>query len=212
MSSDQNSFEILRPFGPRIIKSKIPDSIVNKLNDYVDHVVKDKKKSNELNVGNLLAGNVTQEFSLEKDFIIGSGWGDFLGQVVSQSIKGLMKKQIKKFHINSSWIVRQFENEYNPLHNHSGHLSGVGYLKVPESFGGTSQDKGDRRNKNGKLVFAHGNQNFLSSALESVTPKVGEVFIFPSYLLHLVNPFYDTKEERRSVSFNALIDDDIYKN
>ena len=35
----------------------------------------------------------------------------------------------------STWIVRQFENDYNPVHVHSGHISGVGYLKVPKNLG-----------------------------------------------------------------------------
>ena len=33
---------------------------------------------------------------------------------------------------------------------------------------------------------------------------------FPNYLMHTVFPFKDTKEERRSISFNAKIDDNIY--
>ena len=45
--------------------------------------------------------------------------------------------------ITESWIVRQFQNEYNPLHLHSGHISGVGYLKVPKNMGETFQ-----KNKN----------------------------------------------------------------
>ena len=38
-------------------------------------------------------------------------------------------QEIKKFEIIDSWIVRQFENEYNPAHVHGGHVSGAGYLK-----------------------------------------------------------------------------------
>ena len=37
--------------------------------------------------------------------------------------------------IDSGWFVRQFENEYNPLHIHTGgRLSCVGYLKLPEGI------------------------------------------------------------------------------
>ena len=40
--------------------------------------------------------------------------------------------KITKFNLIDSWVVRQFKNEYNPIHWHSGHISGVGYLKVPK--------------------------------------------------------------------------------
>ena len=49
-------------------------------------------------------------------------------------------KKISKFIINETWVVRQFENDYNPIHWHSGHVSGVGYLKVPKILGQESKD------------------------------------------------------------------------
>jgi hypothetical protein len=41
-------------------------------------------------------------------------------------------KKISKIKIKNFWIVRQFNNEYNPVHFHDGHISGVGYLKIPK--------------------------------------------------------------------------------
>ena len=40
-------------------------------------------------------------------------------------------------------------------------------------------------------------------------PQVGKIFIFPNYLMHSVNPFYG-EGERRSISFNAMVDEEIY--
>ena len=38
--------------------------------------------------------------------------------------------------INSAWIVSQYANEYNPLHNHNGcDISAVIYLKCPDVKG-----------------------------------------------------------------------------
>ena len=37
--------------------------------------------------------------------------------------------------IMSGWYVRQFENEYNPLHVHTGcQISCVGYLALPDGW------------------------------------------------------------------------------
>ena len=43
-----------------------------------------------------------------------------------------------------------------------------------------------------------------------IKPKVGDFYFFPHYLMHAVYPFQGTNEERRSISFNALIDNEIY--
>ena len=114
-----------------------------------------------------------------------------------------------KFTLIGSWVVRQFQNEYNPLHYHGGHISGVGYLKVPKSLGGTFQ-KDKRNNNNGEIHLVHGSKQFLSDANFKIKPKVGNFYYFPNYLLHTVYPFYAENEERRSISFNAKIDEDIY--
>ncbi len=119
------------------------------------------------------------------------------------------RKKIQKFNVSSSWVVRQFENEYNPLHLHGGHISGVGYLKLPNNFGETFQ-KNKTNNYNGKIALVHGAQMFNCNSTFNVQPKVGDLYFFPNYLLHTVYPFYNSNEERRSISFNATIDENIY--
>ena len=127
--------KVIRPFGPSVAKVTIPTNILNKLNIYVDKIVSDEKKSNQLDHGNDLVGDVTQEFNLEKNMIKEIGWDKFLKDSVKEWIKFDTKENISKFEIDYSWIVRQFKNEYNPTHWHSGHISGAGFLKVPVSLG-----------------------------------------------------------------------------
>ena len=117
-------------------------------------------------------------------------------------------RDISKFEILQTWIVRQFENEYNPMHYHGGHLSGAGYIKLPENFGESFQ-KNKKNNLNGHINFSYGVRHFLSNGHVTFKPKVGDFYLFPNYLYHSVNPFFGSGE-RRSISFNALIDDHIY--
>ena len=212
MSEEIIKFKVLKIFGPQIIKTRIPKIIIESMNNYTLEVLNNQKKSKELDAGNTLAGNVTQEFLLEESWIKNSGWLNFLYSLSNDVMKILLKKEIKQFNITSSWIVRQFQNEYNPLHNHSGHLSDVGYLKVPSNFGDTIQKKDAFRNKNGQITFAHGSKQFLCDATIDIIPEVGDLYLFPSYLLHAVNPYYNSNEERRSVSFNAIVDENISQN
>ncbi len=208
MSSEIN-FQFIRPFGPVICKVTMPKDIIENLNDYVDQIIKDEKKGKELNHGKNLAGNVQQEFRLEKDFIEKSRWGIFLSSCAKAWIKQVLNEEISKFQLISTWIVRQFQNDYNPIHTHGGHLSGVGYLKIPKNFGEYHQ-KDKVNNQNGKLALVHGSKMFMQESTYVVTPKVGDFYFFPNYLMHTVYPFTGTDEERRSVSFNAMIDDDIF--
>ena len=59
-------YKNIKIFGPAVLKVKIPNEIIKNLNDYVDEVVKDKEKSKNFNLGESLAGDVTQEFFFRK--------------------------------------------------------------------------------------------------------------------------------------------------
>ena len=203
-------FEIIKNFGPSVFKVKIPDEIVEKLNGYVDKIVEDKKRSETLNHGKGLAGDVTQEFKLEKNFMLEVGWGNFLAKCVSKWVELETGKKITKFEMGNSWIVRQFKNEYNPTHWHDRHISGAGFLKLPSTFGKHVQDKGEKKYLGGNLQLIHGSRMFLCHSTITIEPQIGDFYFFPNYLMHTVFPFKDTKEERRSISFNAKIDDNIY--
>ena len=66
--SDDN-FEIIKHFGPSIIKTKIPTKMVEEINKYVDEMSENKEKLKKLDHGDNLVADVTQEFRLEKEFM-----------------------------------------------------------------------------------------------------------------------------------------------
>ena len=206
------SIQLIRAFGPTIAKIKIPEQMVISLNNYVDNLITDKKKSKELSAGANLAGDVTQEFKLEKEFSQKVGWLDLISKGVFQWIKMSTNQNIKEFKMIDSWIVRQFQNEYNPVHMHGGHVSGAGFLKVPNTLGKYVQDEkiGVKHYAGGTLNLIHGSKQFLSKSTFQIRPEVGDFYFFPNYMMHTVYPFKDSDEERRSISFNAFVDQSIY--
>jgi hypothetical protein len=204
----ENRIDLLKPFGPWIAKINIPDDILLKLNNYVDQIIIDEEKSKEQDFGKKLAGNVKQELELDENFRKKSGWDDLLKKASSKWMEVALKKKISEFNIIDTWVVRQFANEYNPIHFHSGHISGAGFLKLPNDFGKTTQE--GKINQNGSLTLVHGSKQFLSTSMYTITPKVGDFYLFPHYLMHMVYPFYGNNEERRSISFNAKIDENIF--
>ncbi len=203
-------YKNLRVLGPAVLRVKIPDKIIKKLNEYIDNTIKNKSKAEKLNYGEKLVGDVTQEFLLEIEFVKSSGWLDFLGNCSKIYTELNEGKKINKFNLLDTWVVRQFKNEYNPTHWHGGHISGAGFLKVPKILGDSVQKKKDINYRGGNLQLIHGSRMFTCPSTYNIIPEVGDFYLFPNYLMHTVFPFKGTDEERRSISFNATIDDEIY--
>ena len=102
----------------------------------------------------------------------------------------------KSINIDSCWVVRQYESEYNPVHSHNGDVSGVLYLKFPQ----------DRKSgKDGSITFVNSPTFFLNRGHLTLIPEIGSIFLFPSYVLHTVYPIRENQEERRCIAFNASL-------
>ena len=195
--------KILSPFGPKIAKLKLPQFLIKKINGEVDKILTKKKLIKKLDYSKKLVGQVKQEFQLPKAFVKKN-----LEKVITKEVKNYIKKttgkNTSKVNIKNFWVVRQFNNEYNPIHFHDGHISGVGYLKIP-SFKSSSKKlvKTD-----GSIDFISGNKMLLSESIHNHQPKTGDVILFPHYLMHTAYPF-KSNGERRSFSFNLEIDQRI---
>ena len=127
--------EIIKPFGPSIVKLKLPKEIIEQMNKYTDEVIKDKKKSESLNHGSKLVRQCSSGNSSRFRIYEKIKWAEFLAKACEKWLQRENNKQLKNFKLIESWIVRQFKHDYNPIHFHSGHISGVGYLKVPKNMG-----------------------------------------------------------------------------
>jgi len=195
--------KILSPFGPKIAKLKLPQFLIKKINGEVDKILTKKKLIKKLDYSKKLVGQVKQEFQLPKAFVKKN-----LEKVITKEVKNYIKKttgkNTSKVNIKNFWVVRQFNNEYNPIHFHDGHISGVGYLKIP-SFRSSSKKlvKTD-----GSIDFISGNKMLLSESIHNHQPQTGDVILFPHYLMHTAYPF-KSNGERRSFSFNLEIDQRI---
>ena len=164
--------KILSPFGPKITIIKIPKSTINKINKEVDKIIIDNKKLKKSDYSNKLVGQVKQEIQLSKKFIKKNLF-KFIESNVRGYIKKCTKNKIKKIILKNLWVVRQFKNEYNPIHFHKGNISGVGYLKVPNNI-----TNGQKKLKtNGTIDFIHGSKSFLNNSLFNHNPKVGDMII-----------------------------------
>ena len=188
-----------RAFGPTIGKSKLSKKIIKILNTHVDK----SRLSKNNDYSSKLASQIKNEIRIPKAIVNKS-----LSKELIKNIKIYLDKsevrEIKEIKIINLWVVRQFKNEYNPIHYHDGQLSGVGYLQIPKNMNQNKLVKNKKTRTNGTIDFINGQKNFLSKSIYNLNPKLGDLLIFPNYLMHTAYPF-NVDGERRSFSFNAKI-------
>ena len=188
-----------RAFGPTIGKSKLSKKIITILNTHIDRSQISKKND----YSSKLASQIKNEIKIPKTIIDKSLSKELIKNIKIYLDKSDVKK-IKEIKIINLWVVRQLKNEYNPIHYHEGQLSGVGYLKIPKDMNQNKLVKNKKFKTNGTIDFINGQTNFLSKSIYNLNPKLGDLLIFPNYLMHTAYPF-NVNGERRSFSFNAKI-------
>jgi uncharacterized protein (TIGR02466 family) len=189
----------LRPFGPTLGKSKLSNKIIKIINNEVSKL----SLNNKNDYSQELASQIKHEIKLSNSFVK-KNLSKELIKNINVYLTSLSVKNIKEIKIISLWIVRQFKNEYNPIHYHEGQLSGVGYLLIPKKMTENKLVKNKKIKTNGTIDFINGQKNFLSNSIYNLKPKVGDLMLFPNYLMHTAYPF-NVDGERRSFSFNAKI-------
>ena len=192
-----------RAFGPTIGKSKLSKKIITILNNHVDKFQFSKK----IDYSSKLASQIKNEIKIPITIVNKSLSKELIKNIKIYLNKSDIKK-IKEIKIIDLWVVRQFKNEYNPIHYHDGQLSGVGYLQIPKNMNQNKLVKNKKFETNGTIDFINGQKNFLSKSIYNLNPKLGDLLIFPNYLMHTAYPF-NIDGERRSFSFNAKI---LFKN
>tara|TARA_B110001452_G_scaffold213962_1_gene184781 strand:- start:1364 stop:1954 length:591 start_codon:yes stop_codon:yes gene_type:complete len=188
-----------RAFGPTIGKGKLSRKFINTINIEIEKSIITKKND----YSSKLASQIKNEIKLSNSFVKKE-----LSKELIKNIKNYLKvsevKKIKGIKIINLWVVKQLKNEYNPIHYHGGQLSGVGYLKIPKNMNQNNLINNKKIKTNGTIDFINGQRGFLSKSIYNLNPKVGDLVLFPNYLMHTAYPF-NIDAERRSFSFNVKI-------
>lgn len=193
------TIDLITPFGPQLGRVDLDSNIVSYLNSHLDDTLADYSHK--------LVGKVSQEllFSKEITEFMLEELKPYLVTYHNNSV--LEKGRDLEITVHGGWYVRQYANEYNPLHIHTHcTISVVGYLSLPQDI----EDEWENEYKsrlptNGFLEFAYGSAAMpYCLGSKRVRPKVGELYIFPSGLWHVVYPFF-SPGERRSFSMNFSI-------
>ena len=216
MADEQKNKEVVefvKPFGPMILKVKLPEDIINDLNqDCLD--IADSKKE-KIDWSDQLAGRVEEEYHITKDLL--KKHAIWFNAVTSRYLfpdDKAFKENAGRFKvgISSGWYVRSFDGDFNPAHFHTGcQISTIGFLKLPDDIEEywKEEDK-DHNPFGGYTDFRYGTIGLNCPNNMKVKPKVGEFYMFPNWLDHCVYPFRskykknDVLGERRSFSLNIV--------
>ena len=204
-----NSINWITPFNVTIMKSKCPKEHVNFMIEAVTLLLDNEILCEELDASDGLVGNVTNEVHIPQLPGI-EGINGWIKEQAKKYVNRNFKKNESEYNkyqkayfsqepevsITSEWVVRMNPGDFNPAHFHTNcHLSGLIYLKIPEGF---EKDAG------GNIHFLHGNPADYYENQYQVTPKVGDMYLWPSWLQHFVYP-YKCEGERWVMPFNILI-------
>ena len=140
-----------------------------------------------------------EQFHLSPDLFL-----DLKNNIIenSYSYLGHLGYSQKELYLNAVWVNINGYKDYNLIHNHGNSLlSGVFYVEVPEH--------------SGKITFINPSQRIdlydnhiepgytpYNSAKWGFIPKENELFLFPSWLNHYVEPNLNKKQKRISIAFN----------
>ena len=208
------NFTVEKHFGPFFASCMLPDDALNAMLKMSDEILSDKLSESH---GQSLAGVIDKEMKVYKSDMEKAGVDQLIESCVRSYVVHCAKNHgmfrddyIFESTVNSAWIVSQYENEYNPLHNHTGcDISAVIYLKVPDVKGRRNlESKKGKVDNDGDITFIHSslsNRNFdvFEKGVMNMTPMPGLLVMFPSYLMHTVYPFIG-EGERRCLPFNAI--------
>ena len=199
-----DNVQVVKPFGPLVMMAQLPEGVIKKLNEVVD-VIKDKK-----DMGARLAGVIETESEIPHSMleekkvmnIFHALSRSYIEQAyLNAGLQDQWNAMDVKTQMQSIWSVSQYENEYNPQHNHSHcQISAVLYLKIPAMKPRNIPNK--PREKDGQIEFTFcTNESIFTTGSFVARPKPGMCLLFPNSLYHQVYPFQGSGE-RRSIAFN----------
>ena len=205
-----------------VLETQMPQDMIDSVNDYMDEYKHDKNKQS---LANTLVGQIDKGEQLLLDhndkrmvdynnFICGLG----VEYINHFSVSGNSLKGPKQVQIDETWSVHSYDGDYNPIHDHGTKtlmgISTTAWTKVPPQIGAKATANSPTYslyNKSGHsdgcIAFQYGQVSVIDSdrlkPAQSfvMTPEVGKLLLFPSWLQHMVYPFKG-EGERRTIASN----------
>ena len=190
-----------------VITAKLDDEDMQ----YLWNAIEEGKKYN-ISVNKRLAGNISSSLAInDKDNRIFTYVCYFIQEyekTFGRTYQLNTSYSSNRFSLDSFWVNFQKQNEFNPMHNHSGVYSFVIWMKIPTEWEEqrklpiAKNSKYDKSIGNFSLIYTDILGGIRNTDVVMGKDKEGTLLLFPASMPHLVNPFYNCDEERVSISGN----------
>ena len=195
--------------GQSILKYQVPLEVFVGLNELYE-----TKKKHLPNANEQLAGKIPDEVSVFYDGKDTSKMHrhSFVSDDILKWFYSIFDHYLKwnkirefKMNINSIWVNEMKAGDYNPIHIHQGKLftglSSVMILKLPKDMG--PEIARPDQPMNGQLQILGSASGQFVKADYCPKMKIGDFYVFPYDVRHVVYPFTNKKEKRRTLVCNA---------
>ena len=219
---NEHPFQIHNMPAVYVLEIQMPQQMVDDVNDYMDEYRQDKNKESlaktlvgQINKGEQLLLDHNDKRMVEYNNFICSLGAEYINHFAASgnSIKG--DKQVQ---IDETWSVHSYDGDYNPIHDHGTKtlmgISTTAWTKVPPQIGAKATANSptyslynESGHSDGCIAFQYGQVSVIDSERLKpaqsfvMTPEVGKLLIFPSWLQHMVYPFKG-EGERRTLASN----------
>ena len=194
--------------GQSILKYNVPLEVFVGLNELYE-----TKKKILPNANKQLAGKIPDEVSLFYDGKDSSKMHrhSFVSEDILKWFYSIFDHYLKwnktqqyNMNINSIWVNEMKAGDYNPVHIHQGTiftgLSSVMILKLPKDYG-PELARPDQP-MNGRLQILGNSSGQFATTDYSPKVKIGDFYLFPYDMRHVVYPFSNKKAKRRTLVCN----------
>jgi len=208
MKEEKMKFEALF-LGQSVFKYQVPLEVFVSLNELYE-----TQKKHLPNANKQLAGKIPDEVSLFYDGKDTSKMHrhSFVSEDILKWFYSVFKQYLDwnkinpyEMELNSIWVNEMKAGEYNPVHIHQGTrftgLSSVMILKLPKDMG-PEYARPDQP-LNGQLQMLGNIAGQFAKTDYSPQMKIGDFYVFPYDIRHVVYPFTNKKEKRRTLVCNC---------
>lgn len=193
-----------------IYQTKLPQDIIDRLWDYVG-------KAKE-NFNDSLAGNISKSLILEDEddyfmkYVVGPIAQMYADHVHSVTwVQNNCTTRPKNMSLSRFWVNFQNQNEFNPVHNHSGIVSFVIWMKIPTEWQDQhalpiSANSNAPSASDFQFLYSDVLGNHQDYRIMMSKQQEGWILVFPAQLRHQVYPYYNCDDQRVSISGNVSWD------
>jgi len=195
--------------GQSVLRYEVPLEVFVGLNELYE-----TKKKHLPNANKQLAGKIPDEVSLFYDGKDTSKMHrhSFIPEDILKWLYSVFDHYLKwnkiresQMSINSIWVNEMKAGDYNPVHVHRGSLftglSSVMILKLPKDYG--PELTHPEQPMNGQLQILGNVAGQFATTDYSPQVKIGDFYIFPYDMRHVVYPFSNKKAKRRTLVCNV---------